>query len=143
MRRPLPRQAVELISRLKDLSGNGSCMFSASDRARGEHIVTETLLMVLRRIKYQPGQFITNGFRAVARIMLNDNNIHEIKSFNLTPYDPDLIEIQRSHAESNKIRRPYNRRDPYVRIQKRLDMLQIYAGLLDHLRRKLKTDKAV
>lgn len=131
---PLPRQAVELITRLKDFSGNGRFMFPASDRARGEHIVTETLLMALRRMKYQPGQFTTHGFRAMASTILNGNKTHEIKGFNLPPYDPELIEIQLSHAESNKIRKAYNRRDPYVRIQERREMLQIYADLLNHLK---------
>ncbi len=100
---PLPRQAVALITRLKDFSGNGKYMFPSSDRSRGEHIITETLLMALRRMKYQPGQFTTHGFRAMASTILNGNKTHELKGFDLPPYDPDLIEIQLSHAESNKM----------------------------------------
>lgn len=137
---PLPRQALELIIRLKEFSGNGQYMFPSSDRGRGEHIVTETLLMALRRMKYQPGQFTTHGFRAMASTILNGNKTHEIKGFDMPPYDPDLIEIQLSHAENNKIRKAYNRRDPYVRIQERREMLQVYADLLDHLRRQYKAD---
>ncbi|MDR0354159.1 MAG: site-specific integrase [Deltaproteobacteria bacterium] len=140
---PLSRQAMELITGLKDFSGNGKFMFPASDRARGDHIVTETLLMAFRRMKYQPGQFTTHGFRAMASTILNGNKTHEIKDFNLPPYDPDLIEIQLSHAENNKIRKAYNRRDPYARIQERREMLQVYADLLDHLRRQFKTHNAV
>ena len=137
---PLPRQAVGLITRLKDFSGNGKYMFPSSDRSRGEHIITETLLMALRRMKYQPGQFTTHGFRAMASTILNGNKTHEIQGFNLPPYDPDLIEIQLSHAESNKIRKTYNRRDPYARIQERRDMLQVYADLIDHLRQQYKSN---
>ena len=129
---------MELIRRLKDFSGNGQYMFPASDRARGEHIVIETLLMALRRMKYQPGQFTTHGFRAMASTILNGNKTHEIKGFDLPPFDPDLIEIQLSHAENNKIRKAYNRRDPYVRIQERRAMLQVYADLIDHLRQRYK-----
>jgi integrase len=140
---PLPRQAVELITRLKDFSGNGKYMFPASDRARGDHIATETLLMAFRRMKYQPGQFTTRGFRAMASTILNGNKTHEIKGFDLPPYDPDLIEIQLSHAENNKIRKAYHRRDPYARIQQRREMLQVYADLLDHLRRQFKAHNAV
>lgn len=64
------------------------------------------------------------------------NKTHEIKGFDLPTYDPDLIEIQLSHADDNKIRKAYNRRDPYVRIQERREMLQVYANLLDYLKTK-------
>lgn len=131
---PLPRQAVELIKRLHDFSGNGKFMFPSSSRGRGEHITTATLLMALRRMKYQSGDFTTHGFRAMASTILNGNKTHEIKGFDLPPFDPDLIEIQLSHAEDNKIRKAYNRRDPYARIQERRAMLQTYADLLDTLK---------
>ena len=42
------------------------------------------------------------------------------------------------YAEDNKIRKAYNRRDPYARIQERREMLQRYADLLDHLKRQLR-----
>lgn len=131
---PLPRQAVELIKQLRDFSGNGKFMFPSSSRGRGEHITTATLLMALRRMKYQSGDFTTHGFRAMASTILNGNKTHEIKGFDLPPYDPDLIEIQLSHAEDNKIRKAYNRRDPYARIQERRAMVQTYADLLDFLK---------
>lgn len=133
---PLPRQAVELIKRLHDFSGNGKFMFPSSSRGRGEHITTATLLMALRRMKYQSGDFTTHGFRAMASTILNGNKTHEIKGFNLPAYDPDLIEIQLSHAEDNKIRKAYNRRDPYARIQERRAMLQTYADLLNFLKQQ-------
>ncbi|EFL85747.2 hypothetical protein HMPREF0326_01450 [Desulfovibrio sp. 3_1_syn3] len=132
---PLPRQAVELLKRLHDFSGNGKFIFPSSSRGRGEHITTATLLMALRRMKYQSGDFTTHGFRAMASTILNGNKTHEIKGFDLPPYDPDLIEIQLSHAEDNKIRKAYNRRDPYARIQERRAMLQTYADLLIFLKR--------
>ena len=131
---PLPRQAVDLLQRLHHFSGNGKFMFPSSSRGRGEHITTATLLMALRRMKYQSGDFTTHGFRAMASTILNGNKTHEIRGFDLPPFDPDLIEIQLSHAEDNKIRKAYNRRDPYARIQERRGMLQKYADLLDHLK---------
>ena len=90
--------------------------------------------MALRRMKYQSGDFTTHGFRAMASTILNGNKTHEIKGFDLPPYDPELIEIQLSHAEDNKIRKAYNRRDPYARIQERREMVQRYADLLDFLK---------
>jgi len=131
---PLPSQAMAIIKRLHDFSGNGKFMFPSSSRGRGEYITTATLLMALRRMKYQSGDFTTHGFRAMASTILNGNKTHEIKGFDLPPYDPDLIEIQLSHAEDNKIRKAYNRRDPYARIQERRQMLQTYADLLDCLK---------
>lgn len=131
---PLPRQAMELIGKLHQFSGNGEFMFPSSSRDRGEHITTATLVMALRRMKYQSGDFTTHGFRAMASTILNGNKTHEIKGFDLPPYAPDLIEIQLSHAEDNKIRKAYNRRDPYARIQERRMMLQTYADLLDFLK---------
>ena len=135
---PLPRQAVELIKQLKEFSGNGQYMFPAS-RSKKEHTSTETLRMALRRMKYQAGDFTTHGFRAMASTILNGNKTHEIKGFDLPAYDPDLIEIQLSHAEDNKIRKAYNRRDPYARIQERRIMLQIYADLLEHLKKRFRS----
>ena len=135
---PLPRQAVELIKQLKEFSGNGQYMFPAS-RSKKEHTSTETLRMALRRMKYQAGDFTTHGFRAMASTILNGNKTHEIKGFDLPAYDPDLIEIQLSHAEDNKIRKAYNRRDPYARIQERRVMLQIYADLLEHLKKRFRS----
>ena len=131
---PLPRQAVELLEKLHAFSGNGTYLFPSSSRGRGEHITTATLLMALRRMKYQSGDFTTHGFRAMASTILNGNKTHEIKGFDLPPYDPELIEIQLSHAEDNKIRKAYNRRDPYARIQERREMVQRYADLLDFLK---------
>lgn len=133
---PLPRQAVEILKKLHDFSGNGKFMFPSSSRGRSEHLTTAALLMALRRMGYQSGEFVTHGFRAMASTILNGNKTHEIKGFILPPYDPDLIEIQLSHAEGNKIRKAYNRRDPYVRIQERREMLQTYADLLDFLRKQ-------
>ena len=131
---PLPRQAMVLLEQLRQFSGNGAYMFPASNRGRGEHICTETLLQALRRMKYQSGEFTTHGFRAMASTILNGNKTHEITGFTLPSYDPDLIEIQLSHAEDNKIRKAYNRRDPYARIQERREMVQMYADLLCHLK---------
>lgn len=132
---PLPQQAVVLFKKLKAFSGGGTYMFP-STRSKGAHATPEALLVALRRIKYQPGEFVTHGFRAMASTLLNGNKTHQIKGFDLPPYDKDLIEIQLSHAESNKIRGAYNRRDPYVRIQERRDMLQTYADLLDFLKKQ-------
>ena len=78
----------------------------------------------------------THGFRAMASTILNGNKTHDIKGFDLPPFDPDLIEIQLSHAEDNKIRKAYNRHYPYVRIQERREMLQVYADLLEYLKRQ-------
>lgn len=90
--------------------------------------------MALRRMKYQSGDFTTHGFRAMASTILNGDKTHEIKGSDLPAYDPDLIELQLSHAEDNKIRKAYNQRDPYARIQERREMLQVYADLLKHLK---------
>lgn len=65
--------------------------------------------------------------------MDTQNSINK-KSLSLPLFDPDLIEIQLSHAEDTKIRKAYNRRDPYVRIKERREMLQVYADLLDYLK---------
>lgn len=135
---PLPKQAMVLLEQLRQFSGNGEYMFPASNRSRGEHICTETLLQALRRMKYQSGEFTTHGFRAMASTILNGNKTHEITGFTLPSYDPDLIEIQLSHAEDNKIRKAYNRRDPYARIQERREMVQLYADLLCHLKNQFR-----
>ena len=99
-------------------------------------MTTAAMLMAIRRIGYKAGEFVTHGFRAMGSTLLNGNKSHEIKGFALPYYDKDLIEIQLSHAEDNKIRKAYNRRDHYSRIQERRDMLQNYADLLDFLKKQ-------
>lgn len=133
---PLPRQAVELIKRLHAFSGNGKFMFPSSSRGRGEHITTAALVMAIRRMKYQSGDFTTHGFRAMASTILNGNKTHLITGFDLPSYNSALIEIQLSHVEKDKIKKAYDRRDPYVRIQERSRMLQTYADLLDFLKKQ-------
>ncbi len=54
----------------------------------------------------------THDFRAMASTILIGNKTHEIKGFDLPPFGPDLIEIQLSHVEDNKIRKAYNGRGP-------------------------------
>ena len=67
--------------------------------------------------------------------MDTQNSINK-KGLSLLPFDPNLIKIQLSHAEDNKIRKAYNRHYPYVRIQERREMLQVYADLLEYLKRQ-------
>lgn len=131
---PLSRQALTLLKRMYEFSGDGQYMFP-SGRSR-THITTASLLMAIRRMKYRTGDFVTHGFRAMASTLLNGNKSHEIQGFDMQAFDSDLIEIQLSHAEKNKIRKAYNRRDPYARIQERREMLQKYADLLDFLKKQ-------
>jgi integrase len=74
----------------------------------------------LRRLGYTGEMMVGHGFRTIASTMLNELGWH-----------PDLIELQLSHQERNKVRAAYNRAQ---RLPERRKMMQAWADHLDTLR---------
>jgi integrase len=79
-----------------------------------------TVNAALRRLGYTTEEMTGHGFRSLASTNLNEQGYH-----------PDLIELQLSHAERNKVRAAYNKAQ---RLPERRKMMQSWADYLDGLR---------
>ena len=113
---PLARQALAILTELKEISGNNR--FILPGRNRDKPISNNTMLFALYRMGYK-GKMTGHGFRAVASTILNE-----------TGFNPDVIERQLAHCERNEVRGAYNRAE-YLPERKR--MMQHWADYLDHL----------
>jgi integrase len=67
------------------------------DEARQTHIKIERLINSLYKIGYK-GKMTAHGFRALASTILNEAG-----------FNPDIIEKQLAHVDTNSVRRAYNR----------------------------------
>jgi integrase len=115
---PLARQAVELLRELRTVSP-GRLLFP-SLRTAARPMSENTVNAALRRLGYDGETQTGHGFRTIASTMLNEMGWH-----------PDLIELQLSHQERNKVRAAYNRAQ---RLEERRKMMQAWADHLDTLR---------
>ncbi len=110
---PLARQALAILSELKEISGGSRFVFPG--RNRDKPISNNTMLFALYRMGYK-GKMTGHGFRAVASTILNE-----------TGFKPDVIERQLAHCERNEVRGAYNRAE-YLPERKR--MMQHWADYL-------------
>src|ERR1700723_1542760 len=92
---PLSRQAVEVLRKLRTISGNSLLIFPSP--GKNGMMSENTMLYALYRMGYH-GRATTHGFRAVASTILNESNL----------FNRDWIERQLAHVEKNEVRRAYN-----------------------------------
>jgi integrase len=117
---PLPRQALELLTALHQVTGSYEYVFPG-DRKPTQPMSNNTLLYGgIYRMGYRSRATI-HGFRAVASTILNESG----------KWNKDAIERQMAHSEGNKVRAAYNRADY---LKERKDMMQWFADHLDQLR---------
>lgn len=124
---PLSEQAVQVLERIKMISGEYNLIFP-SERDRDNSMSDNTMRMAMFRMGYDgkkvKGQekakdrATPHGFRANASSVLNENG-----------FNPDAIERQLSHIESNKVRAAYTHHAKYFEERKR--MMQWWADFLD------------
>lgn len=113
---PLSLQAVQLIARLKELTGNNRYVFPGT-RETHKPISDGTLRKVLRLMGYSNDELCPHGLRGTGSTTLNE------KGFNR-----DYIERALAHKDSNKIRAAYNHAEY---LPQRKEMLQWLADFLD------------
>ena len=113
---PLARQAITLLTELKQISRGSRFVFPG--RNRDKPISNNTMLFALYRMGYK-GKMTGHGFRAVASTILNE-----------TGFTPDAIERQLAHCERNEVRGAYNRAEY---LPERKKMMQFWADHLDKL----------
>ncbi len=116
---PLPRQAVQLLSEHRRLTGNTPFLFP-SPRSNNRPISDMTLSAALARAGYR-NQHLAHSFRAMARTLIAER-------LNVAAH---IIELQLGHAVADSLGRAYNRT---MFLAERRAMLQTYADYLDELR---------
>ncbi len=121
---PLADWPLALLDELHELTGSGRYLFPSRTATQG-FISDATLTRIMERMGYK-GRATPHGFRSLASSVLNEQG-----------FNPDAIERQLAHVESNQIRAAYNRAD-YM--EERRAMMQWYA---DYLRRHYKAAKAM
>ncbi|UGY17899.1 site-specific integrase [Bradyrhizobium septentrionale] len=119
---PLARQAIALISDLRELTGSSKYLFPQI-RSWHRPISDGTLNAALRRLGYDKTQMTAHGFRSTASTLLNES----------ARWHVDAIERQLAHQEENETRAAYNHAELWaVRVQ----MMNWWADFLDELRDK-------
>lgn len=129
---PLSRQAVEILRRLREVTGAGELVFPGYGRAsrRREEgkarlaqqpISENTLNAALRRLGYSHDEMTAHGFRSTASTLLNESK----------QFSPDAIERSLAHKDEDTVRGIYNRGAYW---DERVTMAQWWADYLDQLR---------
>jgi integrase len=116
---PLPKQAVDILRELHDLTGGGKYVFPGI-RSAQRPMSENTVNAALRRLGFDKETMTGHGFRALASTRLNEMG-----------WAPDVIERQLAHAERNKVRAAYNRAQYMAERRK---MMTAWADYLDSLK---------
>jgi integrase len=109
---PLSRQAIEILSELRPLTGAGRYVFPSA-RSTSRPMSENAITAALRRMGYEQGQMTAHGFRTLASTLLNEMG-----------WTGDAIERQLAHAERSGVREAYNRAE-YLAERRR--MMQAWA----------------
>lgn len=102
---PLTQQVLELLERVKPLTGERKYIFPA-DRHLNQPSGSERAKKVLQSIGFK-GRLVAHGMRSLASTTLNEKG-----------FDGDVIEAALAHQEENEVRRAYNRSQYLERRQK-------------------------
>jgi len=124
---PLSDQAVNLIRKIKPISGGYELVFP-SERKRSEPMSDNTMRRAIFKLGYDgntPGKSkaVPHGFRATASSILNEQG-----------FNPDAIERQLAHMERNGVRAAYTHHARYL--DDRAKMMQWWANYLESVRAK-------
>lgn len=121
---PLSHQAVEILTEIKPLTGQGKYVFP-STRSSLRCMSDNTINAAFRRMGFDGETITGHGFRATARTILD-----EILGFRV-----DFIEHQLAHAVKDPNGRAYNRT---AHLAERRKMMQTWADYLDGLKSSAK-----
>ena len=112
---PLSRQALAILAQLRDMTGDGDLVLVSPQRP-GHPLSENTFLFALYRLGYR-GRMTAHGFRSLASTVLNESG-----------FEPDVIERQLAHKESDAVRAAYNRAEYLPR---RREMMQWWADWME------------
>jgi integrase len=116
---PLSKQAVEILTELKKLTGAGRYAFPG--RTSQRPMSDNAILGALRNMGYTKEEMSGHGFRAMARTILDE----------VLQFRPDIIEHQLAHAVRDPNGRAYNRTS---HLAERKKMMQTWEEYLDELK---------
>lgn len=116
---PLPRQAVEILRDLYQLTGRDRFAFPGA-RSKSKCISDNTVRSALRGMGFTGEDITPHGFRHMASTLLHEQG-----------FPSHLIEKQLAHSDKNKIRAVYNHAE-YM--PERRKMMQSWADFLDRLK---------
>ena len=116
---PLSKQAVQILQQVAEISGGERLVFPSQNNPN-KPMSENTLLFAIYRMGYH-SRATTHGFRSVASTMLNESE----------KWQPDAIERQLAHVESNKVRAAYDRAE---HLPERRRMMQWWAEHIDSLK---------
>ncbi|SUO93014.1 tyrosine-type recombinase/integrase [Suttonella ornithocola] len=111
---PLSDWALEILAEMRSLNKYGSPYFVTGNR--NQPLSDMTLSKAMERLGYK-GIAVPHGFRAMGSSVLNESGL----------WNPDAIERQLAHAESNAVRAAYNRAEY---LDERRKMLQWYSDFI-------------
>jgi len=117
---PLSRQVLAILEELREITGNRRFLFPAQGK-RDRPMCENTINLALRRMGFDGTSMTAHGFRAMASTLLNEQG----------HWNPDAIERQLGHAETDDVRRAYARGEHW---DERIRMMQSWADYLDQLR---------
>lgn len=117
---PLARQAVAILERLYRQTGHHEMVFPGEWR-RTRFMSENTLNAALRTMGYGGDVMTVHGFRATARTLIVE----------MLQVPEAVVEMQLDHAVRDANGTAYNRTEF---VQKRVDMMQAWADLLDELK---------
>jgi integrase len=118
---PLSRQSLELLDRLRPLTGHCGYIFPSARSPKGDRPMSENaVLAALRSMGFAKEQMTPHGFRHMASTLLNENG-----------FNRDWIERQLAHSEGSGVRAAYNYAEY---LPERRKMMQWWADYLDELR---------
>jgi integrase len=92
---PLTRQVLAILDEVREISGSQRYLFPAQGK-RDRPMCENTINLALRRMGFDGKTMTAHGFRAMASTLLNEQG----------RWNPDAIERQLGHAESDDVRRP-------------------------------------
>lgn len=117
---PLSRQVIEMLKELHEHTHWWKYLFPCLGKPRkamSENAVNQGL----RKLGYTTNQMTAHGFRAMAATLLNE----------MGEWNPDAIERQLAHVDTNQVRRAYARGEYW---DERVEMMQRWSDYLDQLR---------
>jgi integrase len=121
---PLSKQAIEILTELKPLTGNSKYVFPSA-RSYDRCMSDNTINASFRRMGFDGDTITGHGFRATARTIL-DEVLHQ---------RIDFIEHQLAHAVKDPNGRAYNRT---AHLAERRKMMQLWADYMDGLKQGAK-----
>jgi integrase len=118
---PLSIQVLKALKNLRNVNTDSDYVFP-SPRNINKPITSSALRLALRSVGVGKDKMTPHGFRSMASTRLNELG-----------YNADLIEIQLSHSQANKVRAAYNHAEY---LQERIAMMQEWSNYLDSLQNK-------